>query len=145
MEVSKFENVSVFEHDGYTNLLFHMDDTVKLDMGKLAMWRLMSHGSFGGTWLSDFLINRLGIESEQQISMDEKPESPLLGADGNIFALLRIATRTLKDCGLKDEAKEMKTRVIESGSYDAALAIIMEYVTPVEAESHRSDGFSMEM
>jgi len=142
---SKFENVLVFQHNDHTNLLFHMDDTVKLDMGKLAMWRLMSHGSFGGIWLSDFLINRLGIESEQQIRMDEKPESPLLGADGNIFALLGIASRTLKHCGMYDEAKEMHTRVTKSGGYNAALAIILEYVTPVDAENRQSDDFTMEI
>ena len=39
----------------------------------------------------------------------------------------------------------MRTRVTESGSYDAALAIIMEYVTPVDAEDHQSDDFSMDM
>jgi hypothetical protein len=43
-----FKDVSVFEHDGCTNLLFFMED-VDLDMGKLAMWRLRSHEAFGGT------------------------------------------------------------------------------------------------
>lgn len=54
-----FQEVSVFEYDGLTNLLFHMDN-VDLDVGKLAMWRLQTHGSFGGTWLSDYVPNRLG-------------------------------------------------------------------------------------
>ena len=78
-------------------------------------------------------------------SSNEAPECPLIGADGNIFNLLGIASRTLKDNGMQDEAKEMRTRVIESGSYDSALAIIMEYVTPVDAENRQSDDFSMEM
>jgi len=56
---SRFSEVSRFEHDGLTNLLFHMDD-VKLDGGKLAMWRLQTHEEFGGTWLSDYVPNQLG-------------------------------------------------------------------------------------
>lgn len=56
---SRFSEVSHFEHDGLTNLLFHMDD-VKLDGGKLAMWRLQTHEQFGGTWLSDYVPNQLG-------------------------------------------------------------------------------------
>jgi hypothetical protein len=47
---STFQNVSVFEHDGLTNLLLHMEG-VDLDMGKLAIWRLVSHSQFGGTYL----------------------------------------------------------------------------------------------
>lgn len=56
---SKFSNVSRFEHDGLTNLLFHFDD-VSVDGGKFAMWRLRTHEQFGGTWLSDYVPNRLG-------------------------------------------------------------------------------------
>ena len=29
---------------------------VELQMGKLAMWRIQTHGQFGGTWLSDFVV-----------------------------------------------------------------------------------------
>ena len=58
LEGSKFENVSSFQHDGLTNLLFPFEG-VKLDMGKLAMWRLQTHDQFGGTWLSDYVPNRL--------------------------------------------------------------------------------------
>ena len=54
-----FKDVSAFEHDGLTNLLFSME-RVKLDVGKLAIWRLKSHETFGGTWLSDYVPNRLG-------------------------------------------------------------------------------------
>ena len=67
---TKFENISVFEHDGLTNLLFHFDG-VKVDIGKLAMWRLLTHDTFGGTWLSDYVPNRLGgfvpLDFEEQI------------------------------------------------------------------------------
>ena len=33
---------------------------VKLNLGKLAIWRIKSHETFGGTWLSDYVPNRLG-------------------------------------------------------------------------------------
>ena len=52
LDGSCFERASVFQHDGLTNLLFPFEG-VKLDMGKLAMWRLQTHDQFGGTWLSD--------------------------------------------------------------------------------------------
>jgi hypothetical protein len=55
-----FKDVSVFENDGCTNLLFSLEN-VDLDMGKLAIWRLRSHETFGGTWLSDYLPNRLAV------------------------------------------------------------------------------------
>ncbi len=57
---TKFSKIDVFKHDGLTNLLFHFTDDVKLNIGKLAMWRLKTHGAFGGTWLSDYVPNRLG-------------------------------------------------------------------------------------
>lgn len=51
------ENVSQFNTGEITNLLFSFTNGVELDMGKLAMWRLKTHASFGGTWLSDYLDN----------------------------------------------------------------------------------------
>lgn len=51
----KAESVSSFQYDGLTNLLFPFEG-VKLDMGRLAMWRIQSHEQFGGTWLSDFVV-----------------------------------------------------------------------------------------
>ena len=42
------ESVSSFQHDGVTCLLFPFEG-VELDMGRLAMWRLQTHGQFAGT------------------------------------------------------------------------------------------------
>ena len=65
LDSNKFNTVSAFQHDGLTCLLFPFED-VKLDMGRLAMWRLQTHEQFGGTWLSDYVPNRLGgFEKEQ--------------------------------------------------------------------------------
>ena len=59
LDGNKFTDASTFENEGLTNLLFKMD-SVKLDVGKLAMWRFQTHEQFGGTWLSDYVPNRLG-------------------------------------------------------------------------------------
>ena len=60
-----------------------------------------------------------------------KPKSKLIGENGNIFNLIGIASKTLKEAGLEDEANEMAKRVYESKSYIEALAIISEYVNIV--------------
>ena len=122
-----FKEIYAFEHEGCTNLLFMMDG-IELDTGRLALWRLRTHAQFGGTWLSDYLPNRLGVE---ETVWDGKPDCPLIGANGNIFNLMGIAARTLAENDRNDEAKEMCGRVIQCGSYDAALCVIGEYVNIV--------------
>lgn len=57
-----------------------------------------------------------------------KPKCKLVGQDGNIFNLMGIASRTLKEVELKEKAAEMVDRITKSKSYDEALRIIMEYV-----------------
>ena len=74
--VEAFTDVRRFDHDGLTNLLFHMDG-VKLDVGKLAIWRLQTHERFGGTWLSDYVPNRLGGFS--LTSVDESESGMTMG------------------------------------------------------------------
>lgn len=58
---TKFESCFTFTDEKLqlTCLLFLFDE-VELHMGKLAIWRLRTHDSFGGTWLSDYVPNRLG-------------------------------------------------------------------------------------
>ena len=132
-----FKNVSAFEHGGLTNLLFHMDD-VKLDAGKLAMWRLQTHSNFGGTWLSDYVPNKLGgFETAVEAV---KPDCPLIGADSNIFNLMGIASRTLKRNGMGDQATEMCERIRSSKSYDKALCIIGEYVNITSVDDTENQG-----
>lgn len=58
----------------------------------------------------------------------KKPKVKFVGANGNIFNLMGIASRSLKAAGQSDQATEMSKRVMSSGSYDKALSIIMEYV-----------------
>ncbi len=68
----------------------------------------------------------------------EKPQAPVIGADGNIFNLVGIAAKSLKRNGYRDEADEMRDRVFKSHSYEEALGIIQEYVEPVEVD-HRME------
>lgn len=124
----KAENCLAFENEGLTNLLFPFSEDVKLNMGKLAMWRLQTHSNFGGKWLSDYVDNRLGGFIPEKASEQKKPECKLIGEDGNIFNLMGIASRTLRENGMMEEAAEMRDRVRASGSYDEALCIIGEYV-----------------
>ena len=64
----------------------------------------------------------------------EKPMCPIIGANGNIFNILGIASRTLRNNDMADEAQEMYSRVTSSGSYEEALAIMMEYIEPCSEE-----------
>ena len=58
-----------------------------------------------------------------------KPNCPLIGQDGNIFNLMGIASRTLREHGMADQAKEMTNRIhSDAKSYYEALNIIGEYV-----------------
>lgn len=63
-----------------------------------------------------------------------KPDCPLIGADGNIFNLIGIASRTLRRNGQNEQAKEMQDRVFSSSSYEEALCIIGEYVNIVSVD-----------
>ena len=124
---TKFTEVLSFQHEGLTNLLFPINDSVKLDMSALAVWRLKSHAQFSGTWLSDYVPNRLGGFVHEQ-PVKRKPEMELVGHDGNIYSIMGRASSLLKQAGMRDEAKEMCDRVTSCGSYDAALLIVSEYV-----------------
>lgn len=130
---TKFESCWVFERDGLTCILFPFEG-VKLNMVKLAMWRLRTHETFGGTWLSDYEPNRLGGFIEERSEAKEKADCPLIGEEGNIFNLMGLASQTLRRNGMKEESKEMCERIRGSGDYDKALSIIGEYVNITTAE-----------
>lgn len=96
-----------------------LSDRAKLDVGKLAMRRLQTHGQFGGTWLSDYVPNRLGgfvLEEPTQAPERQKPDCALIGEDGNIFNLMAIASRTLRQNDMADQAKEMCQRIRDGGN-----------------------------
>ena len=70
------------------------------------------------------------MDEEKNLNV-EKPTCPLIGQDGNIFNLVGIAARTLREAGLRDQAKELTHRIFsgECHSYGEALCLIGEYVT----------------
>ena len=139
LDDTKFDNVSVFQNEGVTCILYPFDN-VHLDVGKLSMWRLQSYTAFAGTWLSDYVDNKLGgFEPEQNKAEKVKPDCELIGQDGNIFNLMGIASHTLKQNGMADEAKEMCSRVTSSGSYCEALNIIGDYVNITDGSDQSDD------
>ncbi len=146
LEGSTFQKVGSFERNGCTCLLFHFTEDVKLNVGKLAAWRLQSYDVFGGTWLSDYVPNRLGgFTRDQPEQGSRKPDCPLIGQDGNIFNLLGIASRTLGENGLDEQACQMRSRVCQSHSYESALSIIGDYVNITGVNEEQEDGLEMSM
>lgn len=61
----------------------------------------------------------------------KKVDAKIIGADGNVFNLIGICQRALKNNGYYNEASELVTRVNNSHSYDEALQIMMEYINPI--------------
>ena len=138
-----FHEVYSFENEGLTCLLFDMED-VDLDAGKLAAWRLSTRENFGSMWLSDYLDNHIGMDSEPE--PEQKPDCELIGQDGNIFNLMGIASKTLKKNGMKEQAEEMVKRITqEACGYSEALCIIGEYVHITGPDEEPEDGIGMEM
>ncbi len=122
----KAENVSLFQHGELTNMLFPFEG-VELQVGKLAMWRIQTHAQFGGTWLSDYVPNKLGGFAQEK-PKPAKPFMKLLGEDGNIFSIMGRASRLLLRAGMEEQSKEMVERVTACGDYYQALNIVSEYV-----------------
>lgn len=143
---SKFDTIYSFQVGDHTDLLFPFDN-VELNIGKLAMWRLETRNTFFGTWLSDLVPNELGgFLTEEQAEERVKPDCELIGQDSNIYNLMSIASRTLKQNGMCDEAKEMVERITNgAGSYYEALNIIGEYVNITGPEEDEGCGFEQSM
>lgn len=87
------------------------------------------------------LVRNMKLEQEQITGIKDnmKPKAEIIGADGNIFNIMAIASRSLKKEGYGKQAQEMFERVTNSKSYDEALAIVVEYVEPVEQTIEQSD------
>jgi len=57
----------------------------------------------------------------------EKPKVQLTGQNGNVFNLIGICKKALIENGQGKESVEMANRCTSSGSYEEALAVMMEY------------------
>lgn len=141
---SKFEHVFTFQYGELVCLLYPFKD-IKLEMGKLAIWRLQTHENFGGTWLSDFVTNYLDGFIGEPTAGTEKPDCALIGQNGNIYNLVGLAVRTLREHDLKEQAAEMKDRVFASGSYEEALCIIGEYVNITDSKPERKSSLRQQL
>jgi hypothetical protein len=127
-------------------MMFPFDRDLKFDMGKFAIWRLKTHPVLHGTWFSDYVENQLGgFFEESKMAGNEKPDCALIGEDGNIFNLMGIASRTLKENGFEEAAKEMCDRIRNSGSYNEALTIIGEYVNITDGSEDEAPDFEQSM
>lgn len=144
---AKFEDVYSFRNGELTCLLFPFKDDVPLDGKKLAIWRVQTHQTFGSTWLSDYVPNELGgFLPKEPEPRQEKPDCPLIGCDGNIFNLMGKASQTLRENGMRTQAKEMCDRIMQCHSYGSALSIIGDYVNITEdTQSMESENWDMEM
>ena len=65
---------------------------------------------------------------DQQTQTTSKPRMQMVGRDGNIFAIMGRAIRTLKQVGQANESSEMTRRVTASANYHEAVSIVQEYV-----------------
>lgn len=60
-----------------------------------------------------------------------KPTCPIVGTEGNVFALAEVVQRTLHNAGHLDKAKEFSGKLFDCSSaetYDAVLELMAEYV-----------------
>lgn len=74
------------------------------------------------------------------MEQNRKPKCPMIGTDGNVFALIGLTQMSLKAVGEEEQAKEVVNRVTNCGSYAEALNIMQEYVDVTSI-----DEFSMQV
>lgn len=118
---------------------------VMRDMARI-LYNILCDEVFGGTWLSDYIDNRLSDKEEVVNNESQeviKPDCELIGQDSNIFNLMGIAARTLRENGLDEQAKEMIDKVTSSGSYNEALLAISDYVNIVGPDESEDEGMCM--
>ena len=82
--------------------------------------------------LREFILQIMEIECPEQLP-PQKTAAPILGLHGDIFNLLCITNRTLRQAGQLEQAAEMWRRVLESGDGYKAIAVMGEYVEFDEA------------
>ena len=146
LDGTRFLDCSTLSMTDQPASLFPFKDDVKLDVGRLASVAAPDARKLRRHLASDYVPNKLGgfISEEQTAETAPKPDCPLIGQDGNIFNLMGIASRTLKQNGLADQAKEMCDRIRESGDYYKALGVIGEYVNITSMDDAPDEGEEFE-
>ena len=129
MEVIKAEAISQMS-DGFGECLEQKPIITNDGDLYVSFWR---DTNWSVKTIDELLVN---IQSRKNLhsSVSDKPNAPMIGADGNVFVQLGIASKALKHAGQYDKTSEMTRRVMEADSYDKALAVICEYVNPVEKD-----------
>lgn len=59
--------------------------------------------------------------------MKKKPIAKLIGKDGNVFNLIGICSKALKNAGQETDAKVIFEKIKNCKSYSEAFAIMSEY------------------
>lgn len=81
------------------------------------------------------LVSYLDIQqiAKEKINMNQnkKPKCPMIDNDGNIFAIIGLARKSLDAVNREEQGIEMQNRIFECGSYEEALEIVQEYVQPI--------------
>lgn len=60
LDGTKFKDVSVFDFKNGTCILYPFTEDLKINIGKLSIWRVRTSEAFGGIWLTDFVDGHLG-------------------------------------------------------------------------------------
>ena len=115
----------IFDKEKIPNTLAKYDYRVELDN--------VIYDLYHGTSLEDEKVidnmfgNRIGHFIDEHTI--KRPRCALIGEDGNIFNLMGIASRTLKENNMKELAGEMCNKIVtQAKSYDQALSNKGEYV-----------------
>lgn len=59
-----------------------------------------------------------------------KPACKMVGESGNVFAIIGLVARTLKQAGLPNRAAEWSQKAMQCASYDEVLRLVFDYVEP---------------
>jgi hypothetical protein len=74
-------------------------------------------------------------------AMDEtKVRCPIIGTDGNAFALMARVLGCLNGAGQIERARAFLLAIPETGSYDAFLRLILQYVEPIHVDGDAGVG-----
>ena len=71
-----------------------------------------------------------GLERPRSVG-PRRPPCKLIGTDGNVYSIIGRVKRALEQDGQQDRAREFVERAFGSKSYDAVLALCLEYVEVV--------------
>lgn len=58
----------------------------------------------------------------------KRPKVQLTGEDGNVFGIIGLVARALRDADLPDQAKEFTQKAMSAESYNHVLGLCSEYV-----------------